>query len=262
MVIRGHSRDQPRRGRRPGGTAPIDPWLLALDAAEPADTRRRERFLEALRRAPNAERGGRSLTWSQKSLADAIGITARQMNTYVIADPARPGVLDPAQRRQLATLLCGADLHEPWLSHGRWSAPDGTCLAPRWLTDLGMVDQLRWVAYWSALAHLRALAAGVGGDHRLITLLPHDSPWIGFQPSRNAGTSLRPWPSDMYQRFLAVELSAEPDRAARFLHIIAICHGADFNHLALWRFAPDRLHAAASEISRPSDPDRSRSSAL
>jgi hypothetical protein len=156
-------------GRRPDSD--YNQWDLALDLIEPSATRRRTRVLAALEHR-DATLGGPLAEF--KELAQKAGLHHRKVWTFVIADPKRPGALTIDDRRKIAHCLIGITEAEPWMSSGQWRSPDDEVIAPGWLLAMRYEQTLERLAYWMAMAHLRAGQRHEFFDHRVQAVLTDD----------------------------------------------------------------------------------------
>jgi len=231
------------RGRRPTTSEPVTAWDVALDLLRPGVVPRMLRFRLATDRI--GAQAGAVIT--QADLADELGCEPRTLNAYLTQDPKRPLSLAIDLRRSLAARLCEDRDAEPWLSDGRWFDDRAQCIAPAWLQEATLPDQLASIGHLLALAHLRMLGQGVGGDAGVAAHLTADRWVILHQRSGGQSTggmlaleTLLRWIPEVTdlglgfrQRLVAVYQQILSDR---------------LSHRDLWLLAPKEVERAAKIV--------------
>lgn len=224
-----------------------DPWQLARDILSPGVHRRRLRFTMAHQHMTAVNE------LNKKEIANRIGTTAKYLSYYIGADEAHSNVPTTAQRIVLAKLVCGDAACEPWLSHGHWQAPDGSSIIPQWLKELRLAEPFQAASHWMALAHLRLIASGYGGDADVLRHAAMATPWSlldrTWYKSRASAESCRGFggstqlPLSMYLG-LVPELAASNEISGPFARVIKTLKEDEKTHRSLWEFYPSQVQRA------------------
>ncbi len=227
-----------------------DPWNLLPDLFKPSRSRRRLRYEMSLQRMPGNE------PLSQKEIAAKVQVDAKNLVYYLDNDPKRPGALSLYQRQSVAEIACGSRLCEPWLSEGHWFAPDNSQILPSWLITMKMIDAAMRTGYWTALAHLRLLALGRGGNGQILSYGLPGSPWGNFHkqwpalkfPKDNrfpCGVSIVLY----YYTALLPEMALLPlEERRQFIKTLSYLYQDGTTDDQIWKFDPVQVHKAMAAV--------------
>jgi hypothetical protein len=214
-----------------------------MDLLRPGVVPRRLRFRLAADRV-GAQAGA---VISQADLANELGCEPRTLNAYLTQDPKRPLSLAIDLRRSLAARLCDDRDAEPWLSDGRWFDDRAQCIAPAWLQEADLPGQLASNSHLLALAHLRMLGQGVGGDAGVAAHLSVDRWTVLRQRSRGESTGGMLALDDLL-RWMPEAAVLPIGQRQRLAWVYQQLLAHRLSHRDLWLLAPREVERAAEIV--------------